>query len=688
MMGGTVGMRGFLRFSHVVILLVLIGGLVVGGVYWFGASMKAPKEITEPVLNPMAPELEPSLGWLNTDRPLLLGGDLKGHVVLLDFWTLGCINCIHVLPDLEYLEEKYSDQPFVVIGVHSAKFTNEADRESIRNAVHRYGIRHPVVIDDGSQIWNQYGIRSWPGFVLIGSDGRVIGSAGGEGQRKLLDNSIERALERGQERGDLAAERVQYDPDSWVEPATGLTFPGKVLASSALDRVFIADSSGNRVIVATFPDQDGRSSLVQVVGTGEPGFVDGSATEAQLHMPQGMSLDLPRNVLYIADTENHAVRALDLSTFDLKTIAGTGEQGYDRIGGTPATQQKLSSPWAVAISPAGDELYIAMAGTHQIWSIKMKNQFARAVAGSGYENVLDGPFREAALAQPSGLSFSSDGSKLYFADSESSSIRAMDFESRRVETVIGHTVENLQENGLFEFGDVDGEYPQARLQHPLGVAVMPTEDGDRLLVADTYNHKIREIDPEARRVWTLAGGRRAGPGELSLDEPGGIFFDAPTGLAFVADTNNNRVVVFDPQSGAFHELKIDGLGSAGALVVQADGAVETPLSLDPESDTELKLNVVLPAGGHPNPEAPMTVRVSSLDSGKVLSQRTMRTDSLPVSVTIPAGSVRAGERVLVELSFAWCESGDFGVCRPANVSWAGQVEPGDGTEVELHASAE
>jgi len=139
---------------------------------------------------PRAPELRPGFAWLNTDRPLTFAKELQGQVVLLDFWTYCCINCMHVLPDLAYLEEKYRDQPFLVIGVHSAKFTNEGQRQTVRAAVGRYEIAHPVIIDEDMRLWNEYAVRSWPTLVLVGADRRVIGAVAGEGNRDALDGAI------------------------------------------------------------------------------------------------------------------------------------------------------------------------------------------------------------------------------------------------------------------------------------------------------------------------------------------------------------------------------------------------------------------------------------------------------------------------------------------------------------------
>ena len=639
---------------------------------------------------PSAPELSPNLGWLNTDRPVRFADELRGHVVLLDFWTYCCINCVHVLPDLEYLQDKYADKPFVVISVHSAKFTNDREREAIRQAVFRYDIKPPVVIDSDMGIWSNYGIRGWPGFALIGSDGALIGIAGGEGQRELLDNAIGAALDDGRDRDDLAASRVEYEPDAMVAPATGLRFPGNVLADRGMGMVFIADSSADRVVVTTYPDDAGRTGLVEVIGAGERRFVDGPPEVAGLHGPQGMALDPDTRTLYVADTKNHAVRAVDLDSWSVSTIAGTGERSFDTVGGGIGTEQGIASPWDLELSHDKRTLYIAMAGTHQIWQMDLVSGVVGRLAGSGRENAFDGRLEEAALAQPSGLALSADGRRLYFADAESSSVRVVDLDAGEVRTAIGHTVDSMLENGLFEFGDIDGAFPHARLQHVLGVTMLPADgaaasSGDTLLIADTYNHKLKTLDAESKTIRTVAGGRGAEAGGPALDEPGGLHVDPATGLAFIADTNNHRIVLFNPDTGEHAELTI------ATLALLADGigsAIQTPIALRTAGEVTVSINADLPDGATVNREFPKTVRVIRLKDNTIIAQQTTRGTPLPIEINLEAGTLSDRDEILVELSFGWCSNGDSSVCRPADLAWIATIMPSDAATASLSATVE
>ncbi len=648
----------------------------------------------------MAPELAPNQGWLNTDRPLSLHRDLKGHVVLLDFWTYCCINCMHILPDLEYLEDKYADEPFVVVGVHSAKFTNEDSRESIRQAIERYHIRHPVVIDEDMAIWRAYGARGWPTFVLIGPDGRIVGSVSGEGAREVLDAAIQRTLEEGRRAGTLAATPLKITPSPALVAASGLRFPGKVLAvrdSDGQGLLFVSDSTNNRVIAATLPDETGRSRALLVAGTGERGLRDGPAEQAQLRNPQGLAWDAASRTLYIADTDNHAIRALRLDERIVETVAGTGAISYDRRGGGAGTAQGLNSPWDLALAPDNRTLYVAMAGLHQLWAVDLQTRTARAVAGSGAENLHDGPASSAALAQPSGLALSRDGSTLYFADAEVSAVRALDLAAGAVRTIVGE--------GLFDFGDVDGAAPHARLQHPLGVALWPgVEQGsDALFVADTYNHKVKVVDPKARTATTLLGSGRSQlePDALTLDEPGGLSFlpdpEAPTvggragGALHIADTNHHRVVVVDVATRAWREIAFDDLPRAGAARSfdwDDAGVLRSELAIDPKAPLALTLDVTPPPGRKVNPEAPLSVRVlrttPSARSPAVVAQRTARLEAFPFTLKIPAGALAAQGELLVEAFFASCAE-DESVCLPEEVRWRVALKPGNAARATLRA---
>lgn len=493
----------------------------------------------EPDMRVKAIDFPKSLQWVNTD-PLTLDA-LKGHVVLLDFWTYCCINCIHVLPDLKYLEEKYKDDPFVVIGVHSPKFDNEKRIENVRAAVARYEIRHPVTMDNAHKLWQAYGIRAWPSFLLIDSEGRVMGTASGEGQRDVLDRSIQILLREGRENGTLADRKIPIRLDSTEQSL--LSFPGKIEIDPQSRRLFISNSNRNQIVIVRL-ESDTTGNILQTIGSGAPGFEDGSFKTARFKQPQGIAYQ--DGVLYVADTENHAIRSVHFDAEDVRTVAGDGRQGrLRRYSGDPRSVS-LNSPWDLALQD--HLLYIAMAGNHQIWELDLKAGQMSSFAGSGYENIVDGALPEAQLAQPSGLALS--GSSLYFADSEVSAIRVAELDGYRVRTLIG--------KGLFEFGRRDGGFDEARFQHPLGIDF----HSDTLYVADTYNHAIRYLDLKRKKTGTLIAREEQTVctiddedcGLLPLFEPNDVLYYR--GRLYIADTNNHLIRVFDLKSRKLKDLEI------------------------------------------------------------------------------------------------------------------------------------
>ena len=473
-----------------------------------------------------APELSGADSWLNTDgnKPVSLAA-LKGRVVLLDFWTYCCINCMHIMPDLHYLEQKYANEPVVVIGVHSGKFDEEKDADHIRQAILRHNIAHPVAIDSQYKIWNAYGVPGWPTQVLIDPEGYAVAGWSGEGHRDEIDAKITELLKIGREKGELA-EPVHYRTERASFKSGTLEFPGKVLADVPGGRLFISDTNHNRVLVT-----DLRGKIQQTIGSGAIGLKDGSFTESQLHQPQGLALSADQNTLYVADTENHALRAADLKRQTITTIAGTGSQAHRFPQNSPARTTALSSPWDLA--RIDNKLYVAMAGLHQIWVMDLKSQSISVFAGKSREGAVDGKATDAWFAQPSGLA--TDSRHLYVADSEDSSIRSVSLPTGDTATLAGA-------GELFGFGHQDGVGKTARFQHPLGVAV----DGGTLYVADTFNGLLRKIDLKTAAVttWLGSGASDLGTGTApNFYEPGGLSISGNT--LYVADTNHHRIVVID-----------------------------------------------------------------------------------------------------------------------------------------------
>ena len=603
--------------------------------------------------------------------------------MLLDFWTYGCINCMHVIPDLKRLEAKYPDE-LVVVGVHSAKFRHEGDFSSVRRIVERYELEHPVINDPGFVLWRAYGVRAWPTMLAIDPAGFVVGKFSGEGVYEPFDRVVAGLIaEFGARPGGLdrrpldvmlAAQQSAAPGTGGAAgmgprpPATGLAFPGKVLVDTAGGRLFVADSNHHRIVIADL----GSGAVRAVAGGPESGFADGTYEAARFARPQGMALSAGGDVLYVADTENHALRAVELEHGRVSTVAGTGRQAqmYPPQAGF-AWQTELNSPWDLEM--VGGRLFVAMAGSHQLWLFDLESGRLVPWAGSGREGLDDGRLDAATLAQPSGVA--SDGTWLYFVDPEASAVRMASLDPRGgVATIAG--------TGLFDFGDHDGVGDQARLQHPLGLAYRP---GDRLLyVADTYNSKVKTVDPVTRRVVTVAGGAagyRDGPDPL-FDEPGGV--DVAGDVLYVADTNNHAVRAVDLSSGVVTTFTLSD--PAGILAAAADRPGEV-VHLTPQllatGEASLVIDVRLPPGSHVDEQGTFVVRVvdGPLSFPGGLTTRRVVAPRFPLELPVVAGVGPATVRV--DLTMYVCSEPLEDLCRSRQVRLVVPVAAGSATDREL-----
>lgn len=609
-----------------------------------------------------APELSGGRGWLNTDRPLSLAA-LKGKVVLLDFWTYGCINCMHIIPDLKKLEKKYPNE-LVVIGVHSAKFDNEKDTENIRRIVLRYEIEHPIVNDADFKIWQSYAVNAWPTRYLIDPAGYIIGKLSGEGGYEALDKAIADSIAEFRKRGELNEAPLKLVLERAKVGDLPLAFPGKILADQKSERLFIADSDHNRIVIAKL---DG--TLLETIGTGVHGAQDGLFQQATFFRPQGMVLDGEN--LYVADTENHLIRQVDLKSKTVKTIAGTGEQSYQHGEAGAARTIALNSPWDLQLVQR--TLYIAMAGPHQIWKLDLDKQEVSTFAGSGREARVDGPADEAGFAQPSALA--TDGKTLYVSDAEANIIRAINLGTGKVSTLVG--------GNLFDFGDQDGSGNDVRLQHPLGLALW----NEKLLIADTYNHKIKLLDPAARSVKSFAGTGK--PGQADGAKP--TFYE-PGGLAvagdklFVADTNNHAIRTVDLKTKETRTLPINGLqppavnqDAANSEAAPNAEEIKLPLQRLRTGEATISINIELPAGYHLNPTAPQHYKISTEDGAKSLqiseADAARSTKGLQLPIHVPVKASLAGQAKLhASFTFVYCREDNTGTCRIKTLVWQVPVE--------------
>jgi len=496
--------------------------LLTLGLMFAGAKILAPQVALAGVENGTAVLFKPDNVWLNTSRSPV-ADDAKNRLVLLDFWTYGCINCMQIVPDLKALEMEFGDK-LLVIGVHSAKFAGERGSERIEAAAKRFGITHPVINDSKFDVWDAFTVNAWPTLVLLdGTTGREINRYAGEGHKTEIEEDIREHLPKAGAAASLAGLKMKNKDSSL------LSFPSRLGFAPATpwgDVMFVADSGHNRLV-----GFDLTGKIKVTIGSGAEGHVNGTFAEASFNHPRGFGV-APGGI-YVADTGNHLIRYIDFKAGKVSTVAGTGRQGQDRnVSREDALDANLASPWDAKLLPDGKTLVIAMAGLHQLWAMDTATQKISRLAGSGKEDIIDGDADDAALAQPSGLSPAGD--TIYFVDAESSSLRSL--KDGKVQTLIG--------TGLFDFGTTDGSYPKALLQHAQGLDA----DAGRIVVADTYNNALRLYDLKTKQLSTVKLSKDA------LQEPGDVL--QVNGKIYVADTNDNRIVIVDDKAGTAVPLNL------------------------------------------------------------------------------------------------------------------------------------
>ncbi len=528
-----------------------------------------------------APEIPNGLEWFNVERPLSLLSDLRGKIVILDFWTQGCINCLHVIPDLHRLENEYPNS-LVVIGVHWAKFDHERTNRAVDQAVRRLEVQHPVVNDDFEYLRRAYRVRAWPTLVLIDPLGRVVGSHAGEGIYPLFQPVIDRMSREYGTAGLIDVRPLEVIAKEEPSTPTVLSFPGKVLADQQRRQLFVADSGHHRIIVTDFEGQ-----ILDTIGGGTAGLVNGSWDNARFNQPQGMTLSSGGRYLYVADRANHAIRVVDLFQRTVETLAGTGQSTHRVTPGSPLSTS-LASPWDV--ERVGDQIFVAGAGRHQIWVIELSSNGRTATwvdifAGTGAEGLDDGPRLSATLSQPSGLA--ADSSTLWFTDPEASAVRSIELGSNgQLTTLIGE--------GLFSWGDTVGASEATKLQHAVGIELL----GGDLYVADTYNHRIKVIDSQSTNSRVVAGNGEPGltdgfGGAAQLDEPSGL--SGADGTLFIADTNNHRIRTLDIATGELTTLEFSNQQAAALLRrTAADEIVTFPLQTVSPGTLDLTVELFVP----------------------------------------------------------------------------------------------
>ena len=464
-----------------------------------------------------APELSPSLQWLNADRQSVAAQ--QGHVLALVFWNAASAYCHNLLDELMRLQARYP-VALSVLGIHQPKFDSELDGRLVLKTANRLGLTFPVANDRSWSTWQHYGIQSWPSVALVDTRGRLRELFTGDDQAPRLETAIQGLID------EVGVALVQADPPRRLgtEPRLPLAFPSGLAVGE--NHLYVADTGHHRILECT---HSGR--VLREFGTGHGDLVDGAPEDAAFRLPRGLCL--VRESLYVADTGNHALRRIRLLDGVVETLAGTGRPGTPREGSGKASELPMNQPWDVVGNL--DRIYIAMAGANQVWEFELGQARLKLTAGSGELGIADGPARSAMFAHPAALVQVQQ--MLYVADAATSAVRAVQTGQGQVQTLVGQ--------GLYEFGDEDGQRREARLQYPLAIALDPASPV--LWIADSYNGSLRRL--------------RLGGGDVSthalpqpLEQPAALA-TAP-GSLWIANSGAHEVLRYDLGTGKLGRLPI------------------------------------------------------------------------------------------------------------------------------------
>ncbi|TAH32685.1 MAG: redoxin domain-containing protein [Alphaproteobacteria bacterium] len=466
---------------------------------------------------------QPGLTWFNVPKPLSIS-EVFGRLVILDFWTFSCINCLHILPSMRRIEKAFQDD-VVILGIHSPNFPYERDPINVSKAIARYHIEHPVVHDPEFKLWDAYGVKVWPTLILVSPDGQIFARQAGEPDGDKLLEAVGNAVRKYKAQGKLrpaGTELTKPEKQGGV-----LLFPGKMKRLKYKGNFYwvVADTGHHQIVI--FNDQ---GQQVQRIGRGAPANLDGEYNRCAFDNPHGIACG--EDVIYVSDLGTHLIRRIDLKAQTVTTIAGTNRRGLTLTKEAPGKEVGLASVFDMELH--GDQLYFANSGTHQIGVIDTKTLVLKPLAGGGAKDILDGAGRAAKLAQPSGLAFSAEHNRLYFADSDNSAVRYLDLADQfNVRTVVGR--------GMAESGRRNGSFKTARFQHPMGITICQ----DYLIAADSFNASLRKLDIAKQTVENFAEDFTCtDEAPKPLLDPEGIVWDGADRL-FVVDSNNHRILAYD-----------------------------------------------------------------------------------------------------------------------------------------------
>lgn len=457
--------------------------------------------------------------WLNAAPASLQ--DLRGRPVVLAFVNGTSVWSMQRVAEVTRWQARNPGRVHLVV-VQVPRFEFEREPQQSLKLLRRQGINAPILLDAQWDAWRRFEVQAWPTLVLLDAAGqeaeRLVGAVG-DLERTL--NGLCEGLQRPLDEEGFGARELN------AEPRLPLLFPAGLVATD--ERLYVADTGHHRILECT---HSGR--VLRQFGLGTADLVNGGTGEAAFNRPQGLAL--VRDVLYVADTGNHALRRINLMSGQVDTLCGNGRAGDPQAG-------VLGQPWDSALNHPADvavadnQILIAMAGDNHVWSYDLGSRELRWRAGAGVVEVRDGSGHLAAFAQP--CSIVAVQQALYVCDSLGSAVRSVQLRGDLVQTLVGQ--------GPWESGNVDGPRLRARLQYPTAIAMGP--DSPMLWIADAGNGALRTLRLGGGDLSTVNLPRRLhGPCALAV----------AAGAIWIAEADGHAVLRFDPLSGELSDVPIDG----------------------------------------------------------------------------------------------------------------------------------
>ena len=467
-----------------------------------------------------APALPASLQWLNAEPSSL--HEQRGRVVALVFVNAASAWSWQRLRDVAQLLTRYPGR-LQLLAVHVPRFDCERDPQYVLKQLRRQGIDFPILHDPDWHAWQRFGITAWPTVLLIDANGKIRERIVGLDSMAELERPLAALCDALPTPND---DDLRGARETNPEPRLPLRFPSGIAATA--DKLYVADSGHHRILECTHA---GR--VLRQFGMGTADFVDGDLEQCAFRRPQGLSL--ARDVLYVADTGNHALRRIMLRSGRVDTICGNGRAG-EPVEGAVSNARDIALNQPQAVFATDSEVHMALAGDNRIWTYGLGRGELTCRAGSGQLEVRDGSGPMAAFAQP--VALAAVQQMLYICDALGSAVRSMQLRNEVVQTLVGQ--------GPWEFGDADGPRDSARLQNPQAIALSP--DSPLLWIADSGNGTLRTLRLGGGDVATVPLPRRLhGVAGLSI----------AAGALWIAETDAHAVLRYDLASGDLGRVAID-----------------------------------------------------------------------------------------------------------------------------------